>query len=300
MLRAPLFVVFMLLLAAPSVAQTSGERPQRGQLEVAGNSVGTPTYDLSGRLVGMQTDRFDAQGQFAGFNASRYDYDAGGRMVGHSYVIADAEELIVQRMMAEFQYGLPGVLRQSESRWYDGWDNLLNWQRETCRRDPESGIRTSQTDFYDAEDQLQKTRYVVTEDTDRGQIAVRDISVYAPDNTQLQRTYERWEYGDGRLSTITRITFDEGDEVVSRAVETHHYGERNRVTQVITETSDAHQQLQSTVTEHRSHDAAGRIVARTITHANALGLPTRRYVESTRYDNAGQIQARRSHWESLQ
>ncbi len=300
MLRTPLFAVALLLFAAPASGQTSADRPQRGQLAVVGNSVGTATYDVAGRLVGMQTDRFDAQGQFAGFSASDYEYDASGRMVGSSYVIADAEELVVQRMMAEFQFDLPGILRQSESRWFDGWDNLLNWQRETCRRDPESGIRTTQTDYFNAKDQLQKTRYVVTEDNVRGQIAVRDISVFAPDNTQLQRTYERWQYGEGRLATITRVTFDESDEVVERSRGTHHYGERNRVTKVITEVTDADRQLQSTATEERTYDAAGRIVSRTIVHANAVGLPTRRYVETTRYDGAGQIQARRSHWESLQ
>ncbi len=299
-MRFLMFPVLLIAMTGAAYAQTGAVGTEgRVSLAVTSNSVGTPTYDLSGRLIGMETKRFDGEGDFTGSDSYRYVYDGQGRTVQSSYVVADVNDLVNLSMEATWEYDRPGICRQGKRTWYDGWDEMQRWEKIVWRNDPDAPILTRQTEYFDADDELVKTRFAVTERDERGRVLVQDFSLFSPDNSQLQRTYERWFYVDQRPVRILRVHFDEADEITTRVEVKRTYGRLNRLMKLETRTTDPDKDLLSTSVENRTYDGAGKLVARQILDSNAQGFPTRRFTESTTYDASGHLKARRSSWETL-
>jgi hypothetical protein len=298
MMRVSALLLIPFLVLCGSAYAVEGQ--ERASLAVTTNSVGTPTYDLSGRLVGMETKRFDSDGDYTGSHSFRYVHDARGRIAESSYVSADAEDLVMQSMQATWEFDLPGICRQGKRIWLDGWDEMQRWEKIVWRNDPNAPIQTRQTEYFDGDDELVKTRYSVTERDDRGRITVQDFSLFAPDNSQLSRTYERWFYVEHRPMRVKRVHFDEADEITSQVEVNRFYGRANRLVKLDTRTTNPKNELLTTSVEERTYDSSGKLVQRTILFADAQGVETRRYTESTSYDASGLLKARRSSWETLQ
>ncbi len=292
--------LLMIALLALSGSAYALENPARVSLAVKSNSVGTPTYDTAGRLVGMETRRFDSDGDYTGSNSYRYVHDARGRVTESTYVSADAEDLVIQSMHATWEFDLPGICRQGERTWFDGWDAMQRWEKIVWRNDPNAPIQTRQTEYFNSDDELVKTRYAVTERDGRGRTMVQDFSLFAPDNSQLQRTYERWFYVEQRAARVERVHFDEADEITSRVEVKRVYGRRGRLDELQTRTTGPDGELLSTSVESRTYNASGKLVERMVVDANSHGVEMRRYNETTTYDANGHLKARRSSWETLQ
>ena len=301
MRMSSLLLIPLLALTATAQARSNGAvRPIHAELTVTSNSVATPTFDLAGRMIGMETKRFDADGSYSGSSSYRYVYDAKGRIQQSSYVIADSEDLIVQRMETVWQFNIDGVARKGKRTWYDGWDEMQRWEQIVWRQDPIAPILTIQTEYFDGDDELVKTSFSVLERDDRGRVKVQDVSVFFPDNAQMSRTFERWIYVDQHLSRVERVHFDEADEITKRERASRQYNAQNRLVGINTRTTDAGHELISTSKDTRRHNAAAKLIHRSVEHADAQGIATRRYVETTSYDIDGRLQARRSSWETLQ
>jgi len=290
--------VLVLTLLLCSTGASHGNEIERQVLSITSQEVGTPSYNADGRLVRMEMKRFDSSGNYLGERIHSYEYSSAGQSIYSEYASYDAEGLQVSRMETSWDLGVPGALRVGERTFYDGADQVLRSEREWWRKDARLPIMTIQTEYYDADETLLKTRYAVTERDKRGHMVVEDISVFDPVNVQLARTYGEWKYDGTRVRLVTRRHYDENDELERREEIVRGYDQRGRWVSTETTYMD-----ESEVTgfsqEERELNSAGRLVHRVVTWSDASGVEERRMSQSTTYDEAGRMKARRVSWEYL-
>lgn len=272
----------------------------RPVLSILSQEVGSPTYNAEGRVVRMEMRRFDSSGNFIGERIHSYEYAAQGQVVASEVTSYDAEGLQLSRVATSWDLEVPGVLRVGERTYFDGFDEVLRRERETWRQDAKLPILTIQTEYFGVDEALVKTRYSVTERDRRGYIVVQDTSVFDPRNVQLSRTFSEWTYADAKLRLVVQLRYDENDELKSREETRRQYDVRGRWVGTETTFKDADREVTGYSHGKRELNPAGRVTHRTVTWTNAAGTAERRMSESTTYDEAGRMKARRISWEYLQ
>jgi len=263
-------------------------------------SVGTPTYDRSGRLVLMETKRYDESGEYLGIAVHEYTWSSDGKLLSSHSARYDAEDLQLSRMETKWRLNVPGKVRVGRRSYHDRFDKLTRSERETWTRDGELRILTIETLVFNADGELRNTRYEVIERNAKGGIVGWDRGTYDANGVQLSRMFSKWRYEGKQLVRIERYMFDDKDELSGRETELRFYqDDSSRISRIVTTLKDGAGNTTGYRREAREYDGHKRLVQRMITHSDADDSPVRRTIESiSRYGN-GRLKSRRTTTETF-
>lgn len=290
LITAHLLMLLVLVAATPAAAQ----QPQPDS-HLLSTSVGTPTYDRSGRLSQMETARYDAAGVLTGSSLASYTWDQG-KLVTSRYESFDAEELLVSSVSTRWEYPGGDVLRKGSRVFRNGREEVLHTETELWTNDAKARILTVQTERFSHDGALAFTRYQVTERNETGLIISRDLSTIGADGRQTYRMFESWGHEDGRIALIQRYRYNDTDELFERDCEEWFYDESGRVASMATTRYDANDAVLQLVVEERYYTRS-KLDLRRVTFMTPDHIPTRRLTVSVAYTDSGALLTRRSSWE---
>ena len=284
------------ILVGSVTTQTADAQPNRRV--VNGNLLNNTTYvyeyDSTGRLSLEQGVRYDPEGNVLSTTDRVYTRDRDGRVLETLWTRHDAREELLQRQSASYIY--------QDGRLAELHRTIVNYVSEEYRMEivrfhvlHKGKGRVQETKVFGRDRELIEIRYLATDHNRAGKTTSRDYSVYDPQEVQIRRHLETFQYRrDGVMSERARIYFDENDEVVrSEQGVVHQDGRLDSTTawtllnrdEEVTGYRDVRVQL---------HPKNKRPFQVTTTLFDRGGDAIQRRIETTSFTESGQLIAKRA------
>ncbi len=250
-------------------------------------------YDHAGRIAARHGKVYDADSTLIGTVEVALQRDEAGRIVRSETVRSDVSGAVLWRMVETIRHDELGPFHKERTQW--GADGSVVRHEVEVRHDQPGGASPVwQTDVYGPDGELDSVRFRTVDRDERGRILAQDISVFDAQGVQRNRVLSQWRYRKGALVARTRTTFDANDDI-ARVSRGHLEMSEGATTRWVWTDTDGRGTVLGRREVLETRDEAGHLLKRLETFRAADGTLVRTVTTEWTYDDAGRIEASRSH-----